>query len=250
MLANFSNEPPVVPKATVLGIAEEISESLVDNINAGCKSDADSPNKPRRRKKNEALYNKLQKGKLDHLSHDDRQLIEPVLLNYAHLFHNKETNDLPGTNVFQHEELVGDASPIRRPPYRTPYALRGEMKSQKKIMLEKGIIRQSNSPWFAPVILVPKKSPDGRPKFRFCADFRALKAVTKFGPYPLPVFEETTSLFGSKYLFVLDCYSGFWQVAIEEDQKEPLVLQFLSEIMSSIGCLLDFPMAPLISKGL
>jgi len=28
MLANFSNEPLVVPKASVLGVAEEISESL------------------------------------------------------------------------------------------------------------------------------------------------------------------------------------------------------------------------------
>jgi hypothetical protein len=61
MLANFSNKPLVVPKATVFGIAEEISEPLVDSINAGCKSDADSPTKPRRRKKSEVLYNKLLK---------------------------------------------------------------------------------------------------------------------------------------------------------------------------------------------
>jgi hypothetical protein len=116
---------------------------------------------------------------------------------------------------------VGDAQSIRRPPYRTPYALRGEMKSQIEKMLEKGIIRQSISSWSPADILVPKKSPDGRPKFRFCFDFRALNAVTKFDPYPLPVFEETTSsLFGSKYFSVLDCYSGFWQVAIKEDHKE------------------------------
>ena len=33
------------------------------------------------------------------------------------------------------------------------------------------------------------------------------------------MFKETTSLFGSKYLSVID-YSGFWQVAIKEDDKE------------------------------
>jgi hypothetical protein len=71
MLTNFSNEPLVVPKATVLGIAEEISEPLVDSINAGCKADADSPTKPHRRKNNDAVYNKLLKGKLDHLSRED-----------------------------------------------------------------------------------------------------------------------------------------------------------------------------------
>ena len=95
------------------------------------------------------------------------------------------------------------------------------MKSQIEKMLGKKIIRQSNSPWSAPAILVPKKSPDGRPKLRFCVDFKALNAVTKFDPFPLPVFEGTTSsLFGSKYISVLDCYSGFWQVAIKEDHKE------------------------------
>jgi hypothetical protein len=93
MLANFSNEPLFVPKGTVLGIAEEISEPLIDSINAGCKSDADSPTKPRRGKKNEVLYNILLKGNLHHLSHEDRQLIKPVLLNYAHLLHDEETND-------------------------------------------------------------------------------------------------------------------------------------------------------------
>jgi hypothetical protein len=88
------------------------------------------------------------------------------------------------------------------------------MKAQVEDMLRKGVIMPSNSPWAAAAIRVPK-SPDGKPKYRFCVDFRALNSVTKFDPYPLPVFEETVApLFGSKYSSVLDCYSGFWQVSI------------------------------------
>jgi hypothetical protein len=88
-------------------------------------------------------------------------------------------------------------------------------------MLDKNIIRESQSPWSAPAILAPKKSLDGKPKYRFCVDFRALNAVTKFDSYPLPTFEETTSnLHGSKYFTVLDCYSGFWQVSIKEEHRE------------------------------
>jgi hypothetical protein len=95
------------------------------------------------------------------------------------------------------------------------------MKAQIDDMLRKGVIRESTSPWSAPAILVPKKSPDGKPKFRFCVDFRALNSVTKFDAYPLPAFEDTIStLFGSKYFSVLDCYSGFWQVSIKEEHKE------------------------------
>ena len=72
-------------------------------------------------------------------------------------------------------------------------------------MLDKGVIRETTSPWAAPAILVPKKNENGKPKFRFSIDFRALNSMTNFDTYPLPVFEETTSnLHGSKYYSVLD----------------------------------------------
>jgi len=44
--------------------------------------------------------------------------------------------------------------------------------------------------------------------------------VTQFDTYPLPVFEETVStLHGSKYFSVIDCYSGFGQIKIAEKDK-------------------------------
>jgi hypothetical protein len=95
------------------------------------------------------------------------------------------------------------------------------MKTQVEKMLKQCVIRESDSPWSAPAILVPKKSLDGKPKFRFCVEFRALNAVTKFNPYPLPAMDEAVSaLFGSKYFSVLDCFSGFLQVSIKEDHRE------------------------------
>jgi len=42
MLTNFSREKLTVPKATVLGVAEEVSADLVDKINAEKVLDADS----------------------------------------------------------------------------------------------------------------------------------------------------------------------------------------------------------------
>jgi len=144
------------------------------------------------------LFNAILWG-LSHLSEEERKIIEPVLKEYAHVFHDAETNDFKGTDLAQHEILVGDVRPIRKPQYRVPYSLRDEMQTQIQQMLDKGVIRESKSPWSAPSILVPKRSTDGKPKFRFCVDFRALNEVTKFDTYPLPVFEETTSsLHGSK----------------------------------------------------
>jgi len=95
------------------------------------------------------------------------------------------------------------------------------MEDQVVNVLDKGIIRASNSPWSAPAILVTKKIADGKEKYKFCVEFRAPNAATKFDPYPLPVFEETTStIFGSRYFSFVDCYSGFWQVPIKEEHKE------------------------------
>ena len=129
------------------------------------------------------------------------------------LFHDDEDIQFKGTDLIQHRIFTRDAKPIRKAPFRVPFALWGEMESQVRDMLQKGVIEPSSSPWAAPATLVPKKSPDGRPKYRFCVDFRALNAVTQFDTYTLLVFEEAVAtLHGSKYFSVIDCYSGVWQV--------------------------------------
>ena len=40
-----------------------------------------------------------------------------------------KTHDFKGTDIIEHQIIVDNVSPIRRPQYRTPYALREEMKS-------------------------------------------------------------------------------------------------------------------------
>ena len=221
MLANFSKDPLTIRKATILGVAEDASETLIDRINANAKSSTNTPTKPPRKKEIESFYDKFLQGKLDYLTQEDRQHTELALRKYAHVFHYEASNDFKETKAIEHQILVGDAKPIRRPPYRTPYVLREEMQTQVQNILNNQIIRHSTSPWSAPATLVPKKSQDGKPKFRFCLDFRALNSVTQFDPYPLPVFEDTTfPLYGSKYFTVLDCYSGFWKVGIKEEHKE------------------------------
>jgi len=131
-----------------------------------------------------------------------------------------EDSPFQGTDLVEHRVVTGDARPIRNVPYRVPFALRDEMETQVKDMLRKGVIEPSLSPWAAPAILVPKKSTDGRPKYRFCEDFRALNKITQFDNYPLPLFEETVStLHGSRYFSVFDLYSGFWQIKLVEEDK-------------------------------
>jgi len=117
MITNFSDEALTVPKATVLGVAEEVLESVVDKINTG-QSSVNTPDETSKGVRNRELYQRLLKGKLEHLPQHERQLIEPVLVKYAHVFHDEELNDFKATNVVEYEIPVGDSTPIRRPPIR------------------------------------------------------------------------------------------------------------------------------------
>ena len=55
MVANFSKEELTIHKATVLGVAEEITKELVNKINAGDKPKSDLVKDRRRKKRNELL---------------------------------------------------------------------------------------------------------------------------------------------------------------------------------------------------
>jgi hypothetical protein len=114
MITNFIDEALTVPKATVLGVAEGMSESVVDRINTVRQSGVNTS----RGGRNIKLHHKLLEGKLDQLPPQERQLIEPVLVKYAHVFHDEELNDFKATNVVEYEIPVGDSTHIRRPLIR------------------------------------------------------------------------------------------------------------------------------------
>lgn len=82
-------------------------------------------------------------------------------------------------------------------------------------MLEKGVIRESMSPWSFPVVLEKKK--DSNEKLRFCVDFRELNKLNSRPMWPLPRVEDAVNSFGnSTYLMSLDFNSGFWQTKVAE----------------------------------
>jgi hypothetical protein len=193
MVVNFSYEEIQLPKTTVLGVAEETSASIVAEINDEVKTNFNHARKTHcgvNTVLEDANYEQYMQDKLGHLSHSERLVMEPVLRKYRHVFHIEGSNDFRGTDLIENRIITGDAKPIRKAPYRVTFALKTEMENQVQDMLKKGVIEESNSPWSAPAILVPKKSLDGRPKYRFCVDFRALNAVTQFDTYPLPLISR------------------------------------------------------------
>jgi len=89
-------------------------------------------------------------------------------------------------------------------------------------MLEMGAIQESQSPWSSNCVIVRKK--DGT--IRFCIDFRKLNANTKKESYAIPKVEDTLHLLaGSRYFSKLDLKCGYWQVELEEEDKEKTAFQ-------------------------
>jgi hypothetical protein len=223
MIVNFSHEKTELPNATLLGIAEEASASIDADLNDEVKTNSEHSRKFKcgvNTVIEDANFEQYLQDKLGHLTHKERSAMDPVLRKYRHIFHVEGINDFKGTDLIEHRIITGDAKPIRNAPYRIPFALKKKMEDQVQDMLNKGVIEESNSPWNASAILVHKKSLDGKPKYRFCVDFRALNAVTQFDSYPLPLIEQACSaLHGSKYFSTIDMYSGFWQVKIAPEDK-------------------------------
>jgi hypothetical protein len=95
------------------------------------------------------------------------------------------------------------------------------MRQQLDEMLAKGVITPCASPWAAPVILVPKRSPDRTPKYRFCTDFRGFNLVTSTPVYPIPDIKSNLSLMaGSRYFTLLDIENEYWNIPIREEVKD------------------------------
>jgi hypothetical protein len=134
-----------------------------------------------------------------------------------HISKEGQTQDLGRTSVITHSIDTGNAKPIKQRPYRTSPDQQEFIKNEIGEMLKKGIISPTSSPWASPVVVVPKKNG----KKRFCIDFRKLNEVTEKDVYPLPVIDDLLDSFqGSKWFTCLDLASGYWQVAMNDEDKK------------------------------
>ncbi|CAF3349874.1 unnamed protein product [Rotaria sp. Silwood1] len=107
------------------------------------------------------------------------------------------------------------------PPACRPYPQPNTEEAMYKLVqefLQAGLIQESHSPYAAPAILVKKK--DG--SFRFVVDYKKLNLITIKDSSPLPNMEDTIRKLGQGYSYFskLDLKSGFYQIPIDEGDKE------------------------------
>ena len=82
--------------------------------------------------------------------------------------------------------LVDSGKPFYFTPRRLSWHERNEVKEIIRDLLERGIIRPSNSNFCSPIVLIKRKGK--RP--RLCVDFRVLNKITIKDKFPLLLIED------------------------------------------------------------
>ena len=166
----------------------------------------------------EILKQNLQKLRLDHTNETERTRILQLCHEYRDIFYCDEL-PLSFTNEVKHKIRTKSEDPIFIRPYRQAPAQADEINRQVEKLLQDNVIRESHSPWNAPVHLVPKKrDASGLVKWRMVVDYRRLNEVTVDDRYPLPNITDLLDKLGkSLYFTTLDLASGYHQIEVDEE---------------------------------
>uniref|UniRef100_A0A251SFU3 RNA-directed DNA polymerase n=1 Tax=Helianthus annuus TaxID=4232 RepID=A0A251SFU3_HELAN len=138
----------------------------------------------------------------------------PIVRDYPEVFPDELPGLPPVRQVEFHIDLVPNANPIAKAPYRLAPSEMQELSKQLQELSDKGFIRPSYSPWGAPVLFVKKK--DG--SFRMCIDYRELNKLTIKNRYPLPRIDDLfDQLQGASCFSKIDLRSGYHQLRVLEE---------------------------------
>lgn len=134
------------------------------------------------------------------LSAEWKQRVTAMLNSIPEVF-AKHDLDFGSTDKVQHEIKLSDPIAFKQRPRPIHPQDVDAVHQHIQELLESGVIRESNSPFASPIVVVRKKNGT----VRLCIDYRRLNAQTIKDAYALPKLEDTFSaLSGSTWFSTLD----------------------------------------------
>jgi hypothetical protein len=199
-------EPMTLFKGTRLGVLEKCSvETHIRNI--GMEELSVKPSI-------DILH--VFKEQFDAMPPHHAEIMITILTEYSDIFSSSKMDVGCAVGV-EHHIVTGDSPPVAVNYRRTPIALEGKVDELIDKLVKANIIRPSQSPWNAAVVVVKKKNGD----IRMCIDYRRLNAITLRPIFPIP---DTVQLFdtleGAKYFSSLDLSQGYYQVPMAHKDVE------------------------------
>lgn len=162
---------------------------------------------------NDRAENVLKEMNLSYLTQRQMRIIQRLVERKSKVF-ALDGEKLPFTHLAEFAIHTGDALPIRKRPYRIPESQKKDLKENLEQLKREGIIRESNSPWAAPCLLIKKKLRG----FRLCIDYRSLNNIITKSAYPLPhIHDLLDSVQNSKVFSVIDLKSGYHQIPVKKE---------------------------------
>lgn len=167
------------------------------------------------------IDDRIQRILFNDLNQEESNALTKILSRFKTLIF-LEGQCLSNTNIIEHQIKTVVDKPLYCKIYRYPQIHEQEIYKQIEEMLQQGIIRKSNSPYNAPLWLVPKKADNsGKKKWRIVIDYRKLNENTVDDKFPIPNIESILGKLGrAQYFSTIDLAKGFHQILVQEQDRE------------------------------
>ena len=176
--------------------------------------------------KNEGLINEINCTREIHsmvekaiCTESQKKELEELFLEHKERFLPAFSKEFPAGSSFfiPHKIELAQADPIWIPQFHQSMKERQIIKEATMAMAKQGVIERSTSPWNSPAMCVPKKDGTWRPVI----NYREVNKVTIKEQWPITRADKAfDALSKAKYMSVVDCTSGYWQIPLDPDSRK------------------------------
>ena len=148
---------------------------------------------------------------------DQKKILEATLRKHSGAF-AKSVRDIGCTGLIYHHVKISDAQPTYRSYHKAQGTeVRKAIEDQTASFLADGVIKESESPYCSPIVMVRKKCGG----WRYCVDLRKINEKTEKVSFPVPKIEDALRRLKSPTVFsTMDLLKAYYQIpVVEEDTK-------------------------------